>query len=127
MNLEQKLARLTDLYGSTCVYCRVVKANDIDYIVPLQHLKHSRKLNKRASRKNRRDLPIIANNYLGNLLPVCSGCKVKRYQLSIYSYLNDVQLRKIDNSRQEAGFLLISQCNNQSSFLKCIAKTLTTN
>jgi hypothetical protein len=127
MKLEQKLAKLTEIYGVSCVYCRTVDANDIDYIVPLQHLKHSRKLNKRGNRKNRRELPIIPNNYIGNLLPVCSNCKAKRYQLTIYSYLNDDQLRNIDNSRQEAGFLLISQYDSQSSFLKCIAKTLTAN
>ncbi len=125
MKLDQKLARLIELYGTKCVYCRTLRANDIDYIVPLQHLKHSRKLNKRGSRKNRRELPIIANNYLGNLLPVCSDCKVKRYQLSIYSFLNDTQLQNIDNSRQDAGLLLISQCKNQSSFLKSIAKNFT--
>lgn len=122
MKLKQKLLILTKVYGTTCVYCRVVNANDIDYIVPLQHLKHSRKLNKRGSRKNRRELPVIPNNYLGNLLPVCSSCKRKRYPLTIYSYLNDTQLRSIDDSRLEAGLLLISQCDNQSNFLKKMTK-----
>lgn len=122
MKLKQKLSILTKVYGTTCVYCRMVDANDIDYIVPLQHLKHSRKLNKRGSRKNRRELPIIPNNYPGNLLPVCSSCKRKRYPLTIYSYLNDTQLRNIDDLRQEAGLLLISQCDNQSNFLKKLAK-----
>lgn len=123
MKLEQKLARLTELYGNKCVYCHICDSNEIDYIVPLQHLKHSRKLNKRGSRKNRRELPIVINNYLGNLLPVCNDCKVKRYQLSIYNYLNHNQLQTIDNSRQEAGLLMISQFKNQSSFLKALAKT----
>lgn len=123
MKLKQKLAQLTELYGNKCVYCRICDSNEIDYIVPLQHLKHSRKLNKRGSRKNRRELPIVINNYLGNLLPVCSDCKLKRYQLSLYNYLNHTQLQTIDNSRQEAGLLMISQCKNQSSFLKALAKT----
>ena len=119
MNIKV-LEQLKAIYGELCIICQTNLATELYFIIPQANLKHARKLNKRGNRSKRAMRPVVANNSLDNLLPVCQSCKIKD-QRSAYLSISQGDRMRIDALRAQQGFTLIHSCSCQRELHRLIS------
>jgi hypothetical protein len=116
MNLEELIEEGIRIYGSTCIFCKKNKVNALLNIVPHNCLRQLRRINKRKTRKNYRELSVFSSWNIENLLVACHPCRDKIQNKGVYQSLNITVLAKLDEIRLSHGFLPLLSVANQRDF-----------
>lgn len=116
MNLEKLIKDGINIYGSTCIFCKENKANALLTIVPHNCLRQLRRINKRKTRKNFRELSVFSSWNIENLLVACHPCRDKIQNKGVYQSLDITVLAKLDEIRLSHGFLPLLNVASQRDF-----------
>lgn len=118
------LADMQAIYGIDCIICQQQKSTILLPIISHESLRAIRRMNKRKSRQNFRQLPVFSTWHQENLLSVCNNCYncwVKRNVFKIEPQL----LLRIDNIRLQHGFILLHDASCLHRFRTILFEKLT--